>query len=69
MVCSEDSTESTLDEGPKLFILVVATSFKGNPLLLGVSSQGCNPGRNRFFYFLLLGIILLSDKDNALSEG
>ena len=44
-------SKPALGEGPKVFMLAMATSFKGNPLLLGVSSQGCSPGRNRFFIF------------------
>ena len=68
MSCSEGDSKPALGEGPKVFILAKATLFillspatvffwQGWQALAGIS----------FFYFLLLllGIILISDKDNA----
>ena len=51
---SEGDSKPALGEGPKVFMLAMATSFKGNPLLLGVSSQGCSPGRNCFLFSTII---------------
>jgi len=66
MSCSEGGSKSALGEGPKVFMLAMATSFKV------IRSYSESPARvaalaGTVFYFLLLllGIILISDKDNA----